>query len=352
MFRGITISGRFVGQVLIGAQVMGADVDELLARAGIGARIQSQPLARIPLDPYIQLLKAIMFELQDECLGLMGQAQPIGTFDTLTRAVLHETSLRGAMQAYVRASRVLNPQIRYEIEIDSERVRFVIILTPGAVVRSTHLFEIAAITAHRFFCWLCRTRIRLSQVDLHYPPQPWKEEYRQLFLGAPVRFDQPRMILHFQPADLTLPTHQSIDALRRYIRRAPSGLFTSFASSSVSDRTRDLILSRLQENLTMPSAREAAAHLGFQAQTYWRRLRDEGTDFTEIRTQTRRDRAIALLTEHDSSVEQIAEALDFSESSAFVRAFRRWTGMTPLAYRRFTGSGRGPRSRQHMGSAR
>ncbi|MEY8842002.1 helix-turn-helix domain-containing protein, partial [Cribrihabitans sp. XS_ASV171] len=67
--------------------------------------------------------------------------------------------------------------------------------------------------------------------------------------------------------------------------------------------------------------------------TLRRRLKREGVDYSDIRKQVRRDMALRLLTTTGDSVEQVAARTGFSEASAFVRAFRGWTGLTPRAYR-------------------
>jgi AraC-like DNA-binding protein len=64
-----------------------------------------------------------------------------------------------------------------------------------------------------------------------------------------------------------------------------------------------------------------------------RRLEAEGTTFQAIKDELRRDSAIPQLAAGGRSVNAIAADLGFHEPSAFRRAFRRWTGVQPLAYR-------------------
>jgi AraC-like DNA-binding protein len=75
-----------------------------------------------------------------------------------------------------------------------------------------------------------------------------------------------------------------------------------------------------------------ARGLGMTARSVQRRLGDEGTVFQDVRDDVRREVADRCLAQGMSSPE-ISFLLGFSEPSAFFRAFRRWTGLTPLERR-------------------
>ncbi|MGW8369164.1 MAG: helix-turn-helix transcriptional regulator, partial [Gammaproteobacteria bacterium] len=64
-----------------------------------------------------------------------------------------------------------------------------------------------------------------------------------------------------------------------------------------------------------------------------RRLRSEGTSFSELRDQTRQDLALAYMRQGRLSVGEIAFLVGFSDQSNFNRAFRRWTGLSPREWR-------------------
>ena len=79
---------------------------------------------------------------------------------------------------------------------------------------------------------------------------------------------------------------------------------------------------------------ETARALGLSTRTLKRRLAAEGTDFTPLLDEQRRHRALLLLRSADLSVEAVAEQVGYSDVANFTRAFRRWSGTTPTAYRR------------------
>ena len=60
---------------------------------------------------------------------------------------------------------------------------------------------------------------------------------------------------------------------------------------------------------------------------------DEGESYRKILDDLRRDLAIELLSDSGKNLAEIADTLGFSETSAFHRAFKKWTGTRPGEYR-------------------
>jgi AraC-like DNA-binding protein len=75
-----------------------------------------------------------------------------------------------------------------------------------------------------------------------------------------------------------------------------------------------------------------AQKLGVTARSLQRRLKDEGASFQSMREEVRRELAQRYLDE-DLAITEISFLLGFSEPSAFFRAFKRWTGITPIESR-------------------
>jgi AraC-like DNA-binding protein len=81
------------------------------------------------------------------------------------------------------------------------------------------------------------------------------------------------------------------------------------------------------------SADTIARFFSMHRRTLHRHLRTEGLAFRQITNEIRFEIACELLTKTDMALGQIAAALKYSESSAFSRAFRRWSGQTPSEWR-------------------
>lgn len=102
-------------------------------------------------------------------------------------------------------------------------------------------------------------------------------------------------------------------------------------SRSTADQVREILERGLGGDWS--SSEQVAAGMAVSLQHLRRRLRAEGTSISRIREQILRDAAIASLVCGQEPVSELSARLGFSEPSAFRRAFRRWTGKPPSAYR-------------------
>ena len=118
--------------------------------------------------------------------------------------------------------------------------------------------------------------------------------------------------------------------IRRRLENALGDLDRSGAGA-MSTRVRRLLVERLgQIVLTLDAV---ATALAVNRRTLTRRLAEEGTSFTRLFDEVRRDFARALLHDRSLSIGDVAFFLQYSEPAVFHRSFRRWTGQTPSAFR-------------------
>jgi AraC-like DNA-binding protein len=82
-----------------------------------------------------------------------------------------------------------------------------------------------------------------------------------------------------------------------------------------------------------PDLEQLAQELSVSGTTLQRRLQQEGLSYQRVKDDLRRDIAIDLLSSASLTVAEVAERTGFQETSAFHRAFKKWTGVSPGAYR-------------------
>jgi len=82
-----------------------------------------------------------------------------------------------------------------------------------------------------------------------------------------------------------------------------------------------------------PSIERSARALNLSVRTLQRRLQHAKLSYSELIDQVRHEDACQLLQVHSKSIADIARQLGYSDPSHFSRAFRRWEGVSPRAYR-------------------
>ena len=134
---------------------------------------------------------------------------------------------------------------------------------------------------------------------------------------------------------LPLPCNQNRASLEEWLREPHLRLVThSRQSSSPSVKVRLWLEKVFKEEQGSPHLSAAAASMGLSPQTLRRHLKKEGYSFQKLKEDARRDMAIHFINLRQHSVEEIAFKLGFSEASTFIRAFKKWTGVSPDQYRR------------------
>ncbi|WP_201838421.1 helix-turn-helix transcriptional regulator [Microvirga zambiensis] len=107
---------------------------------------------------------------------------------------------------------------------------------------------------------------------------------------------------------------------------------------------------RVELNKDTCKAAMIASLFAVSRRTLSRHLKAEGRTFRQVINEVRCEIACMLIAKTDLPFSQIAEALHYTAPSAFTRAFRRWTGQSPTAWRSRPlgltgGSGRRPHAR-------
>jgi AraC-like DNA-binding protein len=96
------------------------------------------------------------------------------------------------------------------------------------------------------------------------------------------------------------------------------------------------------------SLRAIARRLATSTRSLQRHLELEGLAYQDLMETTRSAEAQAHLRDHRLSVSEVAARVGFVQPSSFTRAFLRWTGQTPRAYRRAIAAGDRPPARRRL----
>jgi len=152
------------------------------------------------------------------------------------------------------------------------------------------------------------------------------------FFGATVRHDAGEVSLEFATEVLDRPLPGADPVLAAYLRKQVEEVVQKIDSpNSVSQECARRIAERLGAG--EPSQAVIAKQMGMSERTLQRRLQSESSTFNELLEQARRTFACSYLADRKLAAYEVSFLLGYSEPATFFRAFKRWTGKTPLEYR-------------------
>ncbi len=168
------------------------------------------------------------------------------------------------------------------------------------------------------------------EICARYPAPSYADQY-PVFLECPVRFDQSENELRFDTAFLegrpSLGNPLTAAMLRETCDRLLSEMQTT---AGVANKVHGILL---QHPGQYPDIEVVADKLHMVSRTLRRKLEAEGTSYTQILSDVRKQLAIKYLRETRMSTEDIAMSLGFSDASGFRQAFKRWTDKSPSDFR-------------------
>ena len=153
------------------------------------------------------------------------------------------------------------------------------------------------------------------------------------YFGCKVRFSQPAAQIVLPMQELAKPLRQGDNTLQHLLMQQAKALLQQLPDSTQLDqRLQQAILSGLQKNHYSITA--IAQQLGISVRQLQRHLYQQSSSYQQRTQQLRHVLAEQYLTDQQLSLKEIAFLLSYSEQSAFQRAFKQWTGITPQQWRK------------------
>lgn len=328
------VSGHFVIGQLKGAIQKGFDPKVLLRKADIDETVLSNPGIRVSFEEFATLMRISWEDMQDESAGYTTPPLMPGSFGMMCHATITCPNLRRALLRGARCFSLFGAGLRFELIERGPEAEFNILFDSN--LDDDYFAGCTALIWIRWASWMIDKKILLGRMNFHFPEPPFSSEYENIFSG-PVYYQQETSGFVIPSRYLDMPLVQTPQSLNDFLANTPRNLLTDYQKDdSLSGQIRRLLHRQLslqcgtQETLNLE---DTAKQLHMTSQTLRRHLREEGNSFQDIKDSVRKDTARHHLLHTDASINEIATIMGFSEPSVFHRAFKKWTGFTPGAYR-------------------
>lgn len=258
----------------------------------------------------------------------IASATPPGAFGVVEYVCRSASTVGEALRQWVRYLNLLDDAVTVALVTEGDRAYLRVERESFAPAPASH--ELCWALVAKQTRELSTVPFRLHAVELAHRPAGDVAAYRAWF-DAPVQFGAERTQLVLPATALEASLVSADPRLLAILQRAADEL----ARQAPAEPTLTASAKRvLREALRTDRAtiEDVAAKLGLTSRSLQRRLKDEGTAFQALREDVRRELAQRYLAD-GLSIAEISFLLGFSEPSAFFRAFKRWTGKTPLESR-------------------
>lgn len=325
-----SFGSRGVEHLLEALERMGVDSGALCREAGLDPERLRAPRCRVDAQALRKIFALAEARSGDPLVGLH-VAEQVRLGGLASYLIGSQNTVAHALLAQDRLQPLLLGAIAMSIRRRNDRTFVTLDMGPRPEAQR-HLTEYCIASSCRVLRWVTLQAGRPSEIHFRHRAAGDPAEYERVF-GCPVHFNMRENGAALSDATLAERLVSADDALgaqldvlaRMELGERPTAAF------------RDSVVLALRAGHmdgTRPRREAIARRLGVSARTLQRRLADEGTSFGKVVDETRYEAALELIDDPAVSIGDVSRRVGYADQFAFNKAFRRWTGRSPTAYRR------------------
>jgi AraC-like DNA-binding protein len=309
------------------------NIDPLFSAAGVDLNADNVALVR----------KSALLKLMQQCVDMaapnnhfplvMGEHFAFDHLPALETFLATSPTLRHALPALEWAGTVI-PGMSLRVEEQGATTALILDVDlhdakVSATLRGYFVEAIFAATS-RIVRLALGPHTMIHHIEMRHQPPP---RFFEMTVGypAPMRTGQARDAAVFATRMLDMPLTGASPGLHQRAQELVRQQLP--ATEDKLDKQLERAF-RQQPALLGQGLERMADRLGLHPRTLQRRLREEHQQFTDIQTKCRLDMARAGLLSTHCDIESLSAQLGFADRHSFTRAFKRWTGLSPSAWRR------------------
>jgi len=311
--------------------------DELgpyLEEVGISRSVLTDPDEEVTLENHCRLMEHAAQQLNEPLLGLkIGARYDPEDMGALGYTIINSPTVLDILQNFARYLRVYSRGCEMRLLVEGSTASFIYrysIVYPGVIGRRQEAECTLAMIKHAVES---ATGERWPLIEVHFEhPEPIHRDRHSAAFGAPVYFGEAQNCLKFEKSYLKHKVKGAEPRLYRLLEKHLEQISSTRADKNdIVTAIGGMIANSLSNGV--PRMDEIAERLNLTKRTLQRRLADKGVLYNEYVDEIRKNLALQYFESANLPVSEVAFLLGYAQVSAFSRAFRRWTGQTPIEYR-------------------
>lgn len=256
-------------------------------------------------------------------------------FDMMCHCLITCRTLRNVIDRMDRFSVMLGPRLgRLVLHVGEGTARVDMPTIRHIRNACAYLSDITGLSTYsRLYGWLIGEDLPLLGAAMRYPPLLDEQTIHHL-MPCPVRHGAPENSFHFPAAYLDRPVIRSPDELENLLKRFPFDVEEPQSKDApLSERIAHRFGAMLASGETPSTAADLARQFSISIATLKRRLAAENTSLALLKAHARQALTYQLLRDPRLTIGEVGRRAQFSDTSAFRRAFHQWTGTSPSSWR-------------------
>jgi AraC-like DNA-binding protein len=320
--------------ILALAQECGANTDRMLARARISSQLLADPHGRVPIERELIVVRELLEHTGDPTLGMQaGQRYQLALFGLLGSVVHAAPTLHDVIRLFHgHLHLTYTPFAATYLERGDEGwLCFTDDIELGDLRRFYLDRDLTFVLETARTLWPDGHQLIAKRVEIDYPEPPEAARYRE---AAPCElvFGADLAAVVIDPS-ASPPAREGQHLALQLMEEHLDAFSAPLDTDDFATRVRHAVSIIVSTRRVLPDEGTIAKSLGMTGRTLRRRLAGLGVGFRGIADDVLAQLARRHLRDGDLAVSAIAERLGYAEAASFIRAFGRWTGETPHAYR-------------------
>lgn len=310
----------------------GIDTHAIFNRLGVDETYVFTDQLRTPHSAQLYFWQAVEDVSGDPDIGLhLGALLPAYKGQVLEYLFLSSPNFGEGLRRAQNYQRLLSDAANTDVFVEGDEACMTLDAAADEVRRIRHFNECFVQGLITFFKSVTDGQFYPSRIEFEHQREQGQEHVAEV-LGCEVVFGADENRLYFPQ---TLLGHASPHAEPELL-----ALHERFASEQVAKLEKKDIVGQVERiiaelldsgEVTLDAVAE---RLGIKPRTLRTRLTEADTSFNQVLADFRYRLARQLLATTEESIDEIVYLTGFSEPSTFYRAFKRWSGMTPIEYRK------------------